>query len=88
MTRFVSPTTTWLVMVVATVISFAMAERTATAPLAATVAILIGAFKARLIFLNFMELEWRPLRLVYEAWVVVATVLILGSYWRTLLPIG
>lgn len=83
-----SPTATWLVMVALTVVSFALAERTGAAQLAATVAILIGAFKARLIFLNFMELEWRPVRLVYEAWVVAATVVILGSYWRTLLMAG
>lgn len=86
--RLLSPTWSWLIMIAATVVSFAVAERTATAQVAATVAVLIGAFKARLIFLKFMELEWRPLRLAYEAWVVVATVVILGSYWRTLLSAG
>jgi heme/copper-type cytochrome/quinol oxidase subunit 4 len=86
--RLLSPTSSWLIMIAATIVSFAVAERTAMAQVAATVAILIGAFKARLIFLNFMELEWRPLRLVYEAWVVVAIVVILGSYWRTLLTTG
>ncbi len=82
--RLLSPAATWSILVIATIASFAIAERTPTAHVAASVAILIGAFKARLIFLEFMELEWRPLRLAYEAWVVVATVVILGSYWRAL----
>lgn len=86
--KSLSPTATWLVMVALTIVSFALAERTGTAQLAAAVAILIGAFKARLIFLNFMELEWRPVRLVYEAWVIAATVVILGSYWRALVTTG
>lgn len=86
--KSLSPTATWLVMVALTIVSFALAERTGMAQLAAAVAVLIGAFKARLIFLNFMELEWRPVRLVYEAWVIVAAVVILGSYWRGLVTTG
>jgi hypothetical protein len=86
--RIVSPTTTWVALVAATIVSFAAAESAPTAHVAATVAILIGALKARLIFINFMELEYRPLRLAYEAWVVVGTLVILGSYWRTMVPIG
>jgi hypothetical protein len=86
--RIMSPTTTWVALVAATIVSFAAAESALTAHLASSAAIFIGALKARLIFVNFMELEYRPLRLAYEAWVVVATLVILGSYWRTLVPIG
>ena len=64
--RIMSPTTTWVALVAATIVSFAAAESAPTAHVAATVAILIGALKARLIFINFMELEYRPLRLAYE----------------------
>lgn len=49
-----------------------------------TAIMVLGFFKVRLVGLHFMELRrapW-PLRLAFEAWVVIACAAILVVYWR------
>ena len=74
---------TWLVLVALTLTSFALAEGAGAARLAATSVILIAAFKVRLIFIHFMELEWRPApwRYLFELWAVASAAIIIGGYW-------
>jgi heme/copper-type cytochrome/quinol oxidase subunit 4 len=52
----------------------------------ATVAVfLIAAFKVRMVLLHFMELRHAPLplRLVFEAWVLLVTAGVIGIYLQT-----
>ncbi|MHC1762507.1 MAG: cytochrome C oxidase subunit IV family protein [Negativicutes bacterium] len=80
-------TALWALLIVATILSFTIVESIDLARIAATVAIIIAALKARLIFVYFMELRWesQPFRLICEIWVAVATIIILGGYWHTAL---
>ena len=73
----------WLVLVGLTLASFVLAEGADTAGIAATSVILIAAFKVRLVFVYFMELEWKPLpwRLLFELWTVASAAIIVGGYW-------
>jgi heme/copper-type cytochrome/quinol oxidase subunit 4 len=73
----------WLVLVLLTSTSFALAERAPSAGLAATAVVLIAALKVRLVFVHFMELRWRPLpwRLVFELWTLAAAAIIVCGYW-------
>jgi heme/copper-type cytochrome/quinol oxidase subunit 4 len=77
-------TRVWLLLVLATLLTYGLAEgHGVSARTATTAALLIAAFKARLVFLDFMELRtapW-PWRLAFEAWAVVSVVAILGGYW-------
>ena len=76
-------TRVWLVLVALTLASFALAEGADSPRLAATAVVLIAAFKVRLVFIYFMELEWQPLpwRLLFELWTVASAVIIIGGYW-------
>ena len=73
----------WLILVSLTLFGFALAEQSISARLAATSVILVAAVKVRLVFVNFMELEWRPLpwRLLFELWTVASAAIIVGGYW-------
>jgi heme/copper-type cytochrome/quinol oxidase subunit 4 len=79
-------TRVWLVLVALTLASFALAEGAHAARLAATAVILIAAFKVRLVFVYFMELEWKPLpwRFLFELWTVASAAIIIGGYWVAL----
>ncbi|HEU0198884.1 MAG TPA: cytochrome C oxidase subunit IV family protein [Burkholderiaceae bacterium] len=74
----------WLILVTATVLSWGLVEHHAVpARIATTVALAIAAFKARLVFLHFMELHsapW-PWRVLFEAWALLCVVAILTAYW-------
>lgn len=78
-------TRAWLVLLVATLVVFALAEHDASARIATCAIVLIAAFKLRLVFLYFMELTSAvmPWRLVAEIWMGVVTLLILGTYLAT-----
>lgn len=79
-------TLVWIVLMVATIVTTWGLSKDAFAAKFATVSImLIAAFKVRLVLLHFMELRHAPipLRLVFEAWVLVATAAILGIYLQT-----
>jgi heme/copper-type cytochrome/quinol oxidase subunit 4 len=76
----------WIVLMVLTCASTWMLSKDAFSPLVATVGIfLIAAFKVRLVMLHFMELRTAPIpiRAVFEAWILVATGVILGIYLAT-----
>lgn len=83
--RLLNPTATalWVMLVIATIVSFTVGEDMNVARIAASVAIVIGSLKARLIFIYFMEVAWepRPFRIVYEIWTVLTVIIILGGYW-------
>jgi heme/copper-type cytochrome/quinol oxidase subunit 4 len=76
----------WMILMVLTCASTWMLSKDAFSPAVSTVGIfLIAAFKVRLIMLHFMELRGAPtaVRAVFEAWVLVATAVILGIYFAT-----
>jgi caa(3)-type oxidase subunit IV len=76
----------WMVLMLATVASTWWLSKDAFGAKTGTVAIfLVAAFKVRLVLLYFMELRRAPLplRLVFEAWVLVCTGAILGLYLQT-----
>jgi heme/copper-type cytochrome/quinol oxidase subunit 4 len=77
-------TTLWLMLMSITGLSWWLVEHHAVpAHLATTAALLIAAFKARLVFLHFMELRSAPLpwRWVFEAWILLCFGVIAGGYW-------
>ena len=81
-----SPATmAWLTLVTATGTSWLLCQSGPSARLGATAAVLIAAFKARIVIGHFMELGWwpRPWRIAFEVWVAVVTGIILGGYWLT-----
>ena len=77
-------TAVWLVLVLATSVAWWLVEHDSVpARVATTAALVIGALKARLVFLHFMELRAAPLPwyLLFEAWVLLCTGTILWGYW-------
>jgi len=80
-------TLVWLVLVFATSLSWWLVEHHAVpARVATTAALAIAAFKARLVFLHFMELRTAPLvwRALFEAWALLCAGAILAGYWLAL----
>jgi hypothetical protein len=77
------PNAVYIVLLLATLLSFGLAEKSAAAHIATSAAVVIGAFKARCIFIHFMELTWeaKGFRIAFEVWAVLAIVVILGGYW-------
>ncbi|KAB2925549.1 MAG: cytochrome C oxidase subunit IV family protein [Dechloromonas sp.] len=76
----------WLVLVVATLITWYLGE-VGAAGTAAIVAMLVIAFiKGRLVILDFMELRAAPRlwRTLLEGWLIVVGGLILLAYWISL----
>lgn len=75
--------TVWALLAGASVAGFALAEGLATAHLAATIAVLLAAFKIHLIFGQYMEIRWRhqPLRSLLSLWLGAVTLILLAGYW-------
>ena len=76
----------WLVLVVATAITWYLGE-VGAAGTGATVAMLAIAFvKGRLVVLDFMELREAPKmwRVLLEGWLILVSSLILLAYWISL----
>ena len=77
-------TSVWLQLSIATVITtWGLSKDGLEAGLATCFIFLIAAWKVRLVLLRFMELEeapW-PLRLGFEAWVLIVSGVILGFYF-------
>jgi hypothetical protein len=72
----------WIFVVLATVGTAAIADDKAhTGILMLTAVMLIAAIKARVVIIHYMELGHAPLgwRIAFEAWIVIATVIILGG---------
>jgi membrane-bound ClpP family serine protease len=81
-----SPNVVWLLLVAATLLSYASWAEGALAPNRAGSAVLVIAFlKARLIGIRFMELHEAvlPLRLAFETWVVVVCTVLLVMFGMT-----
>ena len=79
-------TMVWLFLMVATIATTWWLSKDGFSPIVGTVAIFaIAAFKVRLVLLHFMELKHAPLpwRLIFEAWVLLATAAIIGIYLST-----
>jgi caa(3)-type oxidase subunit IV len=76
----------WLVLVIATSITWYLGE-VGAAGTAAIIAMLAIAFiKGRLVILDFMELRDAPLmwRVLLEGWLILVSSLILLAYWISL----
>lgn len=73
---------TWLLLVAATVVSWAVGAEHGTGSAVAVVVLAIAAVKARLIGLDFMELRSAPvpLRVVFEVYCVAIWAVLSGLY--------
>lgn len=76
----------WLVLVIATGITWWLGETGAAGTAAIVTMLLIVFIKGRLVILNFMELRGAPLlwRLLLEGWLILVSSLILLAYWISL----
>jgi heme/copper-type cytochrome/quinol oxidase subunit 4 len=82
-----SATLVWVVLMLATCVTWWSANGGAVPPVEATAIVMgVAAVKARLVILHFMKLKGAPpsWRLLFEGWVVVSTTVILGGYWYAL----
>lgn len=75
----------WLLLVLASLGGFFMAEGLVGPKLAASLAFVLAAIKIHVVFDQYMELNWRhrPLRQLLAAWLAVVTAILLGTYWMT-----
>ncbi|MFM2098708.1 MAG: Prokaryotic Cytochrome oxidase subunit [Pseudomonadota bacterium] len=73
----------WLMLIAATLISWAVTENMPSARLGSTAVILIAAFKINMVIAHFMELKWqpRPFRLVLSGWIALVSLIIIGGMW-------
>jgi caa(3)-type oxidase subunit IV len=76
----------WLILLVATAVTWQLGEAGAVGPLAIVAMLAIAFVKGRLVILDFMELRGAPLlwRLLLEGWLIVVASLILLAYWISL----
>ncbi|MBB2990908.1 caa(3)-type oxidase subunit IV [Mycolicibacterium iranicum] len=72
----------WLFLVAATIVSWAVGAEHGTGSMVAVVVLAIAAIKARLVGLDFMELRDAPipLRLAFEVYCVALWTLLSGLY--------
>lgn len=85
--RLYTITMVWVVLVALTFVSIMIEMEIPIASLAASLVVLIALFKARLIFIYFMELSWglKPYRHWFEVWAALAVCIIVGGYWYSVL---
>ena len=76
----------WLVLIVATGITWYLGEVGAAGTSAIVTMLVIAFIKGRLVILDFMELRSAPLmwRLLLEGWLILVSSLILLAYWMSL----
>ncbi len=76
----------WLILVVATIITWYLGEVGAAGTTAIVAMLLIAFVKGRLVILDFMELREAPMmwRLLLEGWLILVSGLILLAYWMSL----
>ncbi|HNI83014.1 MAG: cytochrome C oxidase subunit IV family protein [Dechloromonas sp.] len=76
----------WLVLLVATGITWYLGEAGAAGTGAIVAMLAIAFVKGRLVILDFMELRGAPLlwRVVLEGWLILVSSLILLAYWLSL----
>ena len=72
----------WVILIAATIVSWAIGAEHGTGSLVAVVVLAIAAIKARLVGLDFMELRQAPipLRAVFECYCVGMWALLSGLY--------
>lgn len=73
----------WLVLILATVGGWTLAENHAAGRWTVSCVMLFALFKARLVFLYFMELKVAPfaLRLIFEIWITACAGMIVAMQW-------
>jgi cytochrome c oxidase subunit IV len=80
-------TAVWVVLVLATCLSWALGVETrqSVSAFATTILMLIAFIKVRLVGLEFMELRSAPLalRLMFESYVAVVFTVVIGMYLAT-----
>lgn len=76
----------WLILLIATGITWYLGEVGAAGTLAIVAMLAIAFVKGRLVILDFMELRDAPLmwRLLLEGWLILVSGLILLAYWISL----
>ena len=76
----------WLVLMIATAITWYLGEVGAAGTTAIVGMLLIAFVKGRLVILDFMELREAPRmwRLLLEGWMLLVGTLILLAYWLSL----
>lgn len=76
----------WLVLIVATAITWYLGEVGAAGTAAIVAMLLIAFVKGRLVILDFMELREAPKmwRILLEGWLILVSSLILLAYWISL----
>ena len=76
----------WLVLMIATAITWYLGEVGAAGTSAIVAMLLIAFVKGRLVILDFMELRQAPRmwRLLLEGWMLLVGSLILLAYWLSL----
>ena len=73
----------WRLLVCATLAGWALAEHHGAGQWTVLAVMLFALFKARLVFLHFMELKLapRPLRLIFEVWITGSVGMIVAMQW-------
>jgi caa(3)-type oxidase subunit IV len=76
----------WLVLMIATAITWYLGEVGAAGTMAIVAMLAIAFVKGRLVILDFMELREAPLlwRALLEGWLILVSTLILLAYWISL----
>jgi len=76
-------TVVWMLLILATLLSWDSARHSATHRLLASAVLVIAFVKARLIGVEFMELRVAPiaLRAAFELWAIGACAVLLALYW-------
>ncbi|MDE2440634.1 MAG: cytochrome C oxidase subunit IV family protein [Betaproteobacteria bacterium] len=76
----------WLVLIVATSITWYLGEVGAAGTASIVAMLLIAFVKGRLVILDFMELREAPKmwRILLEGWLILVSSLILLAYWISL----
>jgi len=76
----------WLVLMIATCITWYLGEVGAAGTWAIVTMLAIAFVKGRLVILDFMELRGAPMmwRVLLEGWLILVSSLILLAYWMSL----
>ncbi|MDB5976512.1 MAG: hypothetical protein JWR07_3272 [Nevskia sp.] len=82
----IAPTITWIMLIAATLGSFASAEFLSQRSVSVAAILLVAAFKVRLILHQFMDLRSAPFswRATFDVWLAGCAVMIFGLTWYTL----
>jgi hypothetical protein len=78
-------TAVWLLLVIATLVSWESAQAGGDHRLTTSAVLFIAFVKVRFIGLDFMELRGapRPLRTIFELWLLIVCAALLVLYWMS-----